>query len=93
MAKTMSIEDKRVELETKIHTLDVIEDLIKKLESDLWWRCDAPSSESDEPDEAYCVYRVFDEGEGHYRFITKDSFYANDARARLDIMEKLIAMI
>lgn len=92
MAKTMSIEDKRVELETKIHTLDVIEDLIKKLESDLWWRCDTPT-DGETVDETKCVYRVFDEDEGHYRFIGKDSFYANDARARLDIMEKLIAMI
>ena len=92
MAKTMTIEEKRAELETKIHMIEVIEDLCIRLKSDLWWRCDVPE-EGETIDESACVFRVFDEDKGHYRYIAEDSYYANDARARLDIMEKLIAMV
>lgn len=92
MAKNMTIEEKIRELDLKRAELFVIEDLCDRLKSDLWWRCEKPT-EGETINEEDCVYRVFDEDEGHYRYITKDSCYANDAIARLDIMEKLVAMV
>lgn len=92
MAKNMTIEEKIRELDLKRAELFVIEDLCDRLKSDLWWRCSV-LEEGETISEEECVYRVFDEDEGHYRYITKDSCYANDARARLDIMERLVAMV